>query len=178
MTVGTIPYGREGGMMLAEARNDPSLLVSELDGELVIYDTIRNEAHWLSQTSARIWRRCDGKTSIAELVATLNESTDTTCDEDLVWLGLQDLANAHLLKQPLERRLGERLATRRSVLRRLSVAGSAAVLPLVMSIVAPTPAAAQTCLADGSPCVSSSQCCSGCCNAGSLRCVGAGNCLP
>jgi hypothetical protein len=55
--------------------------------------------------------------------------------------------------------------TRRELIRRLGLA-AAASLPLVTSIVAPTPAQAASCLPSGQPCTSSLQCCSAVCAGG------------
>lgn len=175
----TSPSSLDGGIMKPEARTDKSLLLKEIGGELIVYDTSRHEAHCLNPISALLWRHCDGETSLAQLAEILSESIGTLCDEDLVRIGLQQLSEAHLLKPDRTEKLESTPLTRRGVLRRLSLAGSAAVLtPLVISIVAPTPAMAQTALPNGSPCTSSSQCSSGCCNSGSLKCVGNGNCIP
>jgi hypothetical protein len=58
-----------------------------------------------------------------------------------------------------------RRTSRREAIRSIGIAGAIA-LPLVTSLVAPTPARAASCLANGKPCVSNVQCCSGKCGTG------------
>ena len=46
----------------------PRLLSVVLDGEEVVYDPIRREAHLLNPTAALLLGRCDGQTSVTELI--------------------------------------------------------------------------------------------------------------
>jgi hypothetical protein len=39
-----------------------------LDGEAVLYDLAHHTLHYLNQTAAFIWERCDGKTNVSRLV--------------------------------------------------------------------------------------------------------------
>jgi hypothetical protein len=48
--------------------NRDQLVVEELGTELMIYDQKRNRAFCLNQKAAFVWQRCDGKTTIGELV--------------------------------------------------------------------------------------------------------------
>jgi hypothetical protein len=86
-----------------------------------------------------IWRHLDGQLSMDDLVAVLRRELDGPADEDMVWLALKDLEGAHLLETPLELPASRDLS-RRSLLRRLSVAAGTGVvlLPAISSIVAPT----------------------------------------
>jgi hypothetical protein len=67
------------------------LIVKKLDDELCIYDVERHSAHSLAPMMATLWRRCDGRTSPAELARAL------AIDEELVALSLERLRDAHLL---------------------------------------------------------------------------------
>lgn len=127
--------------MFPQAREE-KLLVQEVGDELVVYDQKRHRAHRLNATAARIWRRCDGRTGVAELAATLEEAGLPT-KEDLVWLALDRLEKADLLREPVVRPEGAREISRRKVLQRLGLAGLAFLLPAVTSITAPVPAMAQ-----------------------------------
>jgi hypothetical protein len=55
--------------------------------------------------------------------------------------------------------------SRREVVRALALTAAVAV-PVVASIVAPTPAQAASCFPNGSGCETSAECCSGFCNLG------------
>lgn len=56
------------------------LQVVELDGEISLYDAQSNNAVTLNATASAIWRRLDGRTGVAELVAALAEEFGTTPD--------------------------------------------------------------------------------------------------
>ncbi len=165
--------------MLPKARNGSQILTRELDGEFIVYDKRRHRAHCLNPTVAALWQLCDGQTSISDLTAAQSRSFGLAEEERVTHLGLRQLARARLLE---EHRMYLEISnglTRRAIGRHLSLAGAtAALLPLVTTIIAPTSAMAQSCLANGIPCATSAQCCSGCCNSGSGKCVGMGNCLP
>jgi hypothetical protein len=144
-----------------------ALVVEELDGETLVYDLQRNEAHCLNGTAARVWRYCDGRTSVRQLAARLGRELGEPIDEDVVWLALRQLYKARLLRHPLVLPAG-RSTSRRSVLRRLSLA--AALVPVVLSIVAPEAVEGASCNApvgrpNGCPCTLAAQC-------ASLRCIG------
>ena len=60
----------------------------EIDGETLVYDRSRHAASCLNELAARVWRECDGETSVAEIAAALGE------DERAVWLALHQLTKA------------------------------------------------------------------------------------
>ena len=122
-------------------QQSPTVHSEPLGDELCIYDWSRQKVHALNPTAARVWGLCDGRTSAAQIAATLQADWDIPNAEALVGLTLQQLAQAGLLAAPLEPPSGGRMLTRREALR-LGVA--AALLPVVHSIVAPSPVAAQT----------------------------------
>ena len=45
------------------------LIVREIDGETLVYDRRRNAASCLNEFATRVWRECDGETSVAEIAA-------------------------------------------------------------------------------------------------------------
>jgi Coenzyme PQQ synthesis protein D (PqqD) len=69
------------------------LIVREIDGETLVYDISRYGATCLNEFAARVWRECDGKTSVAAIAAALGE------DERAVWLALHQLTKAQLLTE-------------------------------------------------------------------------------
>jgi hypothetical protein len=163
------------------------LFVTELEGELLVYDRERHRAHCLNPTAATVFRHCDGRTSVRELSRLLSRELDVPADEGLVWLSLERLAQARLLEaRPAPPPTAGGLS-RRELVRRAGLA--VALLPVVSSILAPGAAeAAATCVTDctgkpnGTPCyVADSSGCSQCgCNGGAClenNGTGPGPCL-
>jgi hypothetical protein len=123
------------------ARHD-NLLTQEVGNELVIYDQARHRVHRLNETAARIWRGCDGKTSVADLATRLPQSESS---EDVVWMALEKLGKAKLLEARVEAPAAVRDQSRRDWMRRAALAGGAvALLPVISSMTAPTPVMADS----------------------------------
>src|SRR5882672_6719696 len=140
------------------------LVIQELPDEVLVYDLDRDRAHCLNQTAAFVWQRCNGKNSTAQIARTLVQQFDCKVDEKIVWLALDQLGRNHLLEtQPIPPALLG--MNRRAMVRALGLAAVVAV-PVVTSIVAPTPAMAATGGANGSPCGTGAQCSSGICCGG------------
>jgi Coenzyme PQQ synthesis protein D (PqqD) len=151
--------------MFPKARQE-KLVVREFADELLVYDKERHEAHCLNRTAALVWKHCDGRTSVAEISRRLaNEMAGgAPVDERLVWYALNQFKRDHLLEEKLEVPAGMLMnggLNRRQVMRVLGI--SIVALPLVTSLIAPTPAQAATCLAPGAACTSGTQCCNGVC---------------
>ena len=128
--------------MLPNARKD-RLIVQELGEETVVYDEERDRVHRLNHTAELVWNRCDGRTSIAEMAARLGSESDTPASEEVVWLALDRLDKAHLLQERLIRPEDLKFITRRQAIRKAAlVGGISLLLPVVQSMVAPTPAMA------------------------------------
>ena len=126
------------------------LIVREIDGETLVYDRGRDAASCLNEFAARVWRECDGETSVAAIAAALGE------DERAVWLALHQLTKAQLLTEAIAFPPDMSAAkSRREVAGRLGLGAAA----FVTSIVAPMPAQAATCLPVGALCTNSAQCC-------------------
>ena len=119
------------------------LIIEELPSETIVYDTRRHRAHCLNKTAGFIWRQCDGQTSVEQMAKRLSQSTGMPPDEDIVLLGLRSLSNRGLIAAKPE---AAKPHSRRELMGRLAVLGGAAagLLPAVTSIVAPTPAMAQS----------------------------------
>lgn len=148
-----------------------NLIVEELGDELLVYDRDTDRVHCLSPSAAAVWRRCDGRTPAGGLSAQLD------LDGETVERALDELAGLGLLEA------GEAMTdgtTRRELTVRLAKAGTAvAAAPLIVSIVAPTPAAAltpgcegiNTCLED---CGQTGHGCQGascvCCQLSAIKC--------
>jgi len=140
------------------------LIIQEVDGEVLIYDQLSDKAHCLNDTAAKVWKYCDGLTSISEACDALSRELDSPVNEKLVWYAVDQFSKDNLLEKevapPAFIIAG---MNRRQMVRTLGLAAVVAV-PLVTSIVAPTPAQAATCQPTGSSCGTSAQCCSGLCS--------------
>ena len=151
------------------ARNK-GLVVREVHDELVVYDLERHQASCLNRVAALVWRRADGRTSVTEIARDLRAQTHAPLDESAVWLALARLSEARLIEGELPG-AGDGVLSRREWIRTLTRAGvSAALLPAVASIVAPTPAEAASviqpneCMSlppsacSGQPCTNNKRC--------------------
>jgi coenzyme PQQ synthesis protein D (PqqD) len=118
------------------------LVVQELAGETLVYDLQRHRAHCLSATAAWLWRRCDGKTPIGILAERLSRERGVAVDAEVVRMALHRLARARLLEGPLNRDPGRTFRSRRDLLKRAALLGGLSVL----SVAAPTPGQAATCI--------------------------------
>jgi hypothetical protein len=174
---------------LPKARSE-ALITKEVDGELLVYDRVRDKAHCLNEPAAAIWQLCDGRTTAADIAHRLSSvptgssgaALHSTIDEGLVWFALAELRRSHLLEEPVnqtrnqnQRRqplLGIPSMSRREAVRRIGL-GATVALPIVVSIIAPTPAQAGTCKHTNVTCSANAECCSGTCLPGSPpRCLG------
>ena len=127
--------------MAFKARTD-GLIVKEFDGELAIYDPETHQAHELNRSAATVWRHCDGETSVAEMAAAIASDSDLPADEGIAEIAIGQLGRAGLLEGPPAYGAA---VSRRQVIRRLGLAGTVALmLPTLSTIVAPTPAMAQS----------------------------------
>jgi len=163
--------------MKPEKRRD-GLVIKELADEVLVYDLLTHKAHCLNKPAAEVFSRCDGKTSVAAIARSLREELGGPVEEAFVYLALERLSKANLLEERMSAPAGKQPLTRRELVKRAGL-GAALLLPLVTSMVAPTPAeAAATCVADctgktfGTPCSSTapSNCLCSCDGAGT--CVG------
>jgi hypothetical protein len=129
-------------------KRDEGLVVRKLEGDTLVYDRQRHQAHCLNRAAALVWHHCDGATSVADLASLLHKHLKIPAEDTMVWLALDRLARANLLAERIERR--EDRYSRRDVARKLGVALVA--VPLVMTILAPTAAEAASTCAPGPPC--------------------------
>ena len=122
-------------MIRPTARTD-KLVVEEVDGEVLVFDTERNRAHCLTPAAAAVWRACDGTRTVEDVAGIAGVNLEST------WRALRSLDRALLLRE----RLPKSKPSRREAL------VAAAVIPLVMSISAPAAAQAASCLGAGRRC--------------------------
>jgi len=139
-------------------RRTHGLVVRELEGEVVIYDLERHRAHCLNRAAGLVFQHCDGKTSIEQLARLLQDELAAPADEQWALLALDRLSRAHLVEELPETSQRRAPSSRRELMRRAGLV-SASLLPLVTTLVPPTPAqTAATCVSDcsgqpiGQPC--------------------------
>jgi hypothetical protein len=155
------------------------LIVRALADELVVYDVERHEAHCLNPAAATVFKSCDGTRDVPRIAERLRREISTEADESWAWLALDRLEAAHLMERRPPKPAGHR--SRRDVLRR---ARFAAVLPIVVSVLAPSPAmAAASCVtsctgpASCTPCSADACLDCGTCVCCNGTCVPAGTCI-
>jgi hypothetical protein len=121
------------------------LLVETVADELTVYDPESHRVHHLNRTAALVWEQCNGERTVAEITASLQTELDPVVDEHLVQHTLDRLAGARLLEGWAARTAEEARTSRRQFVRKVGLVGALSLLlPAVTSIVAPTPAQAQS----------------------------------
>lgn len=118
------------------------LVVKGLNDEVLVYDLERDKAHSLNSSAAFIWKKCNGRRSVAEVAQALSREFQVPADEQTVWLALDQLSKFNLLEAKVTRPAGVPNISRRQMMR--IGAAAAFALPVIVSIVAPTAANAQT----------------------------------
>lgn len=170
MATDSVPRRRQGG-----------LLVRPLNGETIVYDLERHQAHCLNVTASRVWRLCDGHTNLRQIRKALETELGLPPDACAVEMAVDQFRHAHLIEsdEPPGVSLDRRLAAKR-----LAVLGATALLPVVISAVAPAPAEAASCVDDctgqppGTPCKCPGDpplpdpCCNGTCAGVLCDCTG------
>jgi hypothetical protein len=119
------------------------LIVEDIIGECVVYDSIHKKAHSLNSTVTWIWHHCDGSTDVEEMALHFEREFGCPDSLDVVISGIQQLEAAHLLVlNPREDTLSippGPVMSRRSV-----VAAGSALVPVIASILVPTAATAKS----------------------------------
>jgi len=139
-----------------------SLIIKELPTETLVYDTENDKAHCLNETAALIWKNCDGGQTVAQLRELTEKETNSPVPEEMVWLALDQLEEFKLLETSVNPPLHLSGMSRRQMIRLVGAAGIAA--PVIISIVAPSPAQAQSLLPPGACCGNPNQCASNSCS--------------
>ena len=80
------------------------LVVQEMPGEMLVYDTETNKAHCLNDSAAFVWTSCDGENSVRDIVRKFETSDRGTVTEDFVYLALDQLSGKGLLESEVEKR--------------------------------------------------------------------------
>jgi hypothetical protein len=161
--------------ILPTARRE-GLITEALPSELLIYDLDTHRAHSLNPTASLVWEHCDGKRTYLDMAHMLASELGAPVSEDLVHIAVTRLNAAGLIAAADGSAKNSPAVTRRAVMSKLAMAGALSVfLPVVHTIVAPTPAQAQTCInpggaPPGGPCNQHADCCSDRCIPGQGVC--------
>jgi Coenzyme PQQ synthesis protein D (PqqD) len=146
-------------------------IVRQLSEEFLVYDKETSQAHCLNRTATDVWKLCDGKITVAEIIQKLEKKSKSPVDQKIVWMALRQLQKSGLLLGRILSSKEKNILSRRALVKKMGVA-TALALPVVTSILVPTAAQAVSCLHSGQPCTSNSQCCSIMCHAINHICVG------
>src|SRR5580765_8468143 len=117
------------------------LIVQTLPDETLVYDLDRDLAHCLNQSASLVWNYCDGRNTAKQIARSVAQELNQSIDERFVWLALDLLDRNHMLAEmpvppPQMASLNRRTETRALGL------SAAVAIPIVASIVAPSPAQA------------------------------------
>lgn len=143
----------------------------ELSEEFLVYDKETSQAHCLNRTATDVWKLCDGKITVAEIIQELEKQSNSPVDERIVWMALHQLRKSGLLLGTILSSKETNMLSRRALVKKMGVAAALA-LPVVTSILVPTAAQAASCLHAGQPCTANFQCCSMICHPINHVCVG------
>lgn len=112
------------------------LIVQPAGKEIVVYEIATDRASALSETASVVFRLCDGTRDVRQIAAEIGQ------DVKLVNAALDGIARANLLENSHEFRMprGSR-PSRRELMRKAGLTAAAAI-PLVTTILSPSPAAA------------------------------------
>lgn len=140
------------------------LLYNSLDDQVLVYDPRVDAVHLLDPTTARVMAllKDRGRTT-DDIIAELAREVDVPSGEALLALAVDELRKADLLDEssPSSPRLE---VSRRELLRKVALAGAAAVLAPAIVSLSPSRAYAQgSCLAKKDCCNVDADCCSGKC---------------
>lgn len=159
-----------------------NIVIQELEEEILVYDLSVNKALCLNQTSASVWDECDGTKSVAEIARILSNKHKTPVSEEIVWIAVDKLKSENLLANSEIINVNFNGLSRRQALKKAGLT-SLLVLPVILSLVVPAAAQAQTLVCDcnalplldarleSCPCTSNNDCC-GNCNIGTMLCSG------
>ncbi|MDH3494493.1 MAG: PqqD family protein [Acidobacteriota bacterium] len=143
------------------------LVVQQSKDEMLVYDMKANKAHCLNETMAAIWVACDGSKTIGEIAESI-EGISQDIKKEAVWLAIDELNQRNLLDEGLDLNFaGE---SRREMIKKVGFA-SAAAIPVIASLAAPTSILAAASCA----CLDNGDCITGCpstiCNTTSGQCA-------
>ena len=133
------------------------IVVQETKNEMLIYDLNENRAYCLNETSALVWKLCDGERTALKIRDEMSKRLNTLISEEIVYLAIDQLNRDGLLCEAIEKTYTD--FSRREIIQKAAFA-SAVALPMIASLAAPKAVAAQSCSALLTSCTMGSECCS------------------
>ncbi len=130
--------------MLKPIARKEDLMTEELTGEVIVYDKTNHQSHCLNKAMALIWQSSNGQRTVEEIATRLEDELNVGTDVNTIVKALKDLDKASLL-EPGYGMQEPAQPSRRTMARRLALASvTSAIIPIISTIVAPTPAAAES----------------------------------
>jgi len=150
----------ETALQFVPRRKD--VIARQLSGELLLYDTETYKAHCLNSAAADVWTHCDGERTVADIVRVVEKQHNYRVSENSVWMALDQLQKSGLLLNQIPSLAERNVLSRRAAVRQMGTAAML-ILPVITSILVPTPAeAASPCRTLLQPCPQGTQqCCPG-----------------
>jgi hypothetical protein len=136
-----------------------NVIVRELSDEFLVYDKTTNKAHCLNHSAAELWRLCDGKRNVSQIVSEMSKGMENI-DVPSVLLALAQLAKAGLLRNAADLSAGTANLSRRQALKKVGASAAAIAFPLITSVLVPKAEAAVSCSRLTQPC-NPKPCCTG-----------------
>lgn len=119
------------------------LTCEEIAEERVIYDGRNKKVHHLNTTLNWIWNKCDGNTSVKAMAAAFDQQFNTDQGTHIISTGLQQLQDRELLENSTA--LNEGMPMEAPIVsRRSAMIGGSVIMPVIVSMLAPTVAAAKS----------------------------------
>ena len=81
-------------------RQNPHVSVKDIDGQIIILDRPHGKLHELNTTASYVWRCCDGRATVSEIVAAIAREFDadpSTVERDVTGI-LQQLERVQLIE--------------------------------------------------------------------------------
>lgn len=147
-------------------KRETSVLVENVENEILIYDLENAQANCLNQTAALVWEYADGKSSASQIAKRVSAKLGVPVSEQVVWYALDQLQHKNLLQEPVQMPANVATMSRRDFMKRAAMVGAVVAIPTVIAIAAPKAAEAGSCLAGGQMCTPGA-----CCAATGAACV-------
>jgi len=149
------------------------LSLMSVDAETVVYDERTGKAHCLNQTSALVWKSCNGSNTAGDIASSMERELGTAVPVDVVSLAIAELGKAGLLELPEGTRISQGISRREAFRRTAGI--TAVALPLITTLLVPTPASAQSV---DCTCINPGQCLTKTACPNTQNCNGQGICAP
>ncbi len=140
-----------------------SLLTEQVDSETVIFDEETKQSHCLAPLASVVFAHSDGRTSSAQLAEIASERLGEPVSEEQVQVALAQLEERGLLSSPLSAGI-----SRRAMIHRSAVVGTAAATATLIFTVDPMVAQAAACTS--LTCAHDGDCPNTTLNCGTMKC--------